>query len=262
MARTNIRDAADILRAAGVNVIEERYTRGPYAGKSWRDVGFRGQSYRDVKFILWHHDASPANQDSPGAVEWMKYMEIAPAGCAWVCSGCNGTHPSGTWHLIASMLTNHAGTGGPGWGVPKDAMNSVALGVETDHTYGESWASAKKQAQLNGLRLGTAALMKAYGLHPNPSLLRHLDWANGDIDGVPRLATYGRKNDLDGINLHEERIRVAGLIKSLDKPSPADRIRASIARLVARRAKAKAAGQDTTSLTDRIRKLREKLRGQ
>lgn len=259
MARTNIRDAADILRAAGVPVIEERYTRGPYAGKSWRDVGFRGQQYRDVKFIMWHHDASPQG-DSPGALSWMQYMEIAPAGCIWVCSGCNGAHASGTWHLIASGLSNHAGTGGPGWGLPKDAMNAYAVGIETDHTFGESWKPAKKQAQLASLRLGTAALMKAYGLAPNPSLLRHLDWTNGEIDGVPRLATYGRKNDIDGLDLHEERIIVAGLMKSLGKPSAADRIRARIARLVRQRDKVKAEGGDVRSLTDRIRALRDKLR--
>lgn len=259
MARTNIRDAADILRAAGVPVIEETYVQGPYRGKSWKDVGFQGQQYRDVKFILWHHDASPVG-DSPGALWWMKYMEIAPAGCIWVCSGCNGAHPSGTWHLIASGLSNHAGTGGPGWGLPKDSMNAYAIGIETDHVYGESWKPAKKQAQLASLRLGTAALMRAYGLAPNPSLLRHLDWTNGEIDGVPRLPTYGRKNDIDGLDLHEERIIVAGLMKSLDKPSAADRIRARIARLVKQRDKVKTEGGDVRPLTQRIRELRDKLK--
>lgn len=259
MARTNIRDAADILRAAGVPVIEEGYTQGPYKGKTWKDVGFRGQSYRDVKFVMWHHDASPQG-DSPGALYWMQYMDLAPAGCIWVCSGCNGKHASGTWHLIASGLSNHAGTGGPGWGVMKDQMNAYAIGIETDHGYKESWAPAKKQTQLASLRLGTAALMKAYGLAPNPSLLRHLDWTNGGIDGVPRLPTYGRKNDIDGLDLHEERIIVAGLIKQLDKPSAAERIRARIKRLIAQRQVVKAQGGDTTSITERIKALRDKLK--
>jgi hypothetical protein len=260
MARTNIADAADILRAAGVPVIEETYVQGPYRGRRWQDVGWNNQSYRDVKFILWHHDASPVG-DSPGALWWVKYSALAPAGAIWVCSGCNGTHPSGTWHIYAGRLTNHAGTGGPGWGVQKDQMNAYSVGIETDHTYGESWAPPKKQAQLNSLRLGTAALMKAYGLAPNPSLLRHLDWTNGTIDGVPRLPTFGRKNDIDGLDLHEERIRVAALMKSLDKPTPADRIRARIARLVKQRAKVKAEGGNPRPITERIRELRAKLRG-
>ena len=259
MARTNIADAADILRAANVPVIEETYIQGPYKGKRWQDVGWQGQSYRDVKFILWHHDASPQG-DSPGALWWMKYNDLAPAGCIWVCSGCNGAHASGTWHLIAAKLSNHAGTGGPGWGIGKDAMNAYAVGIETDHTYGESWAPAKKQAQLNSLRLGTAALMKAYGLNPNPSLLRHLDWTNGMIDGVPRLPTFGRKNDIDGLDIHAERRRVAELMQSIGKPSAADRIRERIRRLTRQRDKVKAEGGDTRTITERIRALRDKLR--
>jgi hypothetical protein len=260
MARTNIADAADILRAAGVPVIEETYVQGPYKGKRWQDVGWQGQGYRDVKFIMWHHDASPTG-DSPGALWWMMNNALAPAGCIWVCSGCNGTHASGTWHLIAGRLSNHAGTGGPGWGVMKDQMNAYAVGIETDHTYGESWAPPKKQAQLDSLRLGTAALMNAYGLSPNPSLLRHLDWTNGMIDGVPRLPTFGRKNDLDGVDIHEERIRVAALMRTLGKPTAADRIRTRIARLIRQRDKVKAEGGDVRPLTQRIRELRAKLRG-
>lgn len=260
MARTNIADAADILRAANVPVIEERYTQGPYKGKSWKDVGWQGQSYRDVKFVLWHHDASPTG-DSPGALWWMMNNALAPAGCIWVCSGCNGKHASGTWHLIAGKLSNHAGTGGPGWGIGKDQMNAYAVGIETDHTYGESWAPPKKQAQLMSLRLGTAALMKAYGLNPKPSLLRHLDWTNGLVDGVPRLPTYGRKNDIDGLNLEAERAYVTSLMATLGQPSAADRIRKRIARLVKQRDKVKAEGGNVRPLTQRIRALREKLRG-
>jgi hypothetical protein len=260
MARTNIRDAADILRAASVPVIEERYTTGVYAGKSWKDVGWQGQPYRDVKFLLWHHDASPTG-DSPGALWWVKQSELAPCGAIWVCSGCNGAHASGTWHVFAGLLSNHAGTGGPGWGIAKDSMNAYALGIETDHTFGESWAPTKKQTQLASLRLGTAALMKAYGLNPNPSLLRHLDWTNGEVDGVPRLPTYGRKNDISGLNLTDERVRVADLMKKIGKPSAAARVRQQIKRLTALRDITRKEGGDTSPLSERIRKLRERLRG-
>lgn len=216
-----LKDLNKILKNAGVPVIQEKYTRGPYAGKTWKTVGFNGQGYRDFKFILWHHDASPQG-DSPGALEWMKYMEIAPAGAIWVCSGCNGKHASGTWHLIASGLSNHAGTGGNDprrngntWGVPVNGMNAVALGIETDHTYGERWTGAKKQAQLNSLRRGTAAIMLKYGINPKPGLLRHLDWTNGLIDRNGRFTTYGRKNDIDGLDLADERRRVKRIMAAL-----------------------------------------------
>lgn len=216
-----LKDLSKILKKAGVPVVGESYNRGPYNGKTWKTVGFNGQGYRDFKFILWHHDASPSG-DSPGALEWMKYMEIAPAGAIWVCSGCNGKHASGTWHLIASGLSNHAGTGGNDpkkrgntWGVPVDGMNAVALGIETDHTYNESWKGAKKQAQLNSLRRGTAAIMLAYGLKPTPGLMRHLDWTNGLIDGNGKFTTYGRKNDIDGLDLTDERRRVKRIMAAL-----------------------------------------------
>jgi len=216
-----LKDLDKVLRKAGVPVIQEKYTRGPYNGKTWKTVGFNGQGYRAFDFILWHHDASPSG-DSPGALEWMKYMEIAPAGAIWVCSGCNGKHASGTWHLIAAGLSNHAGTGGNDpkrrgntWGVPVDGMNAVALGIETDHTYGERWTGAKKQAQLNSLRRGTAAIMLKYGINPKPGLLRHLDWTNGLIDGNGKFVTYGRKNDIDGLDLADERQRVKRIMAAL-----------------------------------------------
>jgi hypothetical protein len=216
-----LKDLSKVLKKAGVPVIQEKYIRGPYSGKTWKTVGFNGQGYRAFDFILWHHDASPQG-DSPGALEWMKYMEIAPAGAIWVCSGCNGKHASGTWHLIAAGLSNHAGTGGNDpkrrgntWGVPVDGMNAVALGIETDHTYGERWTGPKKQAQLNSLRRGTAAIMLAYDLNPKPGLMRHLDWTNGLIDGNGRFVTYGRKNDVDGLDLADERRRVKRIMAAL-----------------------------------------------
>jgi hypothetical protein len=216
-----LKDLNKVLKKAGVPVIQEKYTHGPYSGKTWKTVGFNGQGYRAFDFILWHHDASPQG-DSPGALEWMKYMEIAPAGAIWVCSGCNGKHASGTWHLIAAGLSNHAGTGGNDpkrrgntWGVPVDGMNAVALGIETDHTYGERWTGPKKQAQLNSLRRGTAAIMLAYDLNPKPGLMRHLDWTNGLIDGNGRFVTYGRKNDVDGLDLADERRRVKRIMAAL-----------------------------------------------
>lgn len=216
-----LKDMSKILKQAGVPVIAESYNRGPYAGKTWKTVGFNDQGYRAFKHILWHHDASPKG-DSPGALEWMKYMEIAPAGAIWVCSGCNGKHASGTWHLIAAGLSNHAGTGGNDpkrsgntWGVPVDGMNAVALGIETDHTYGEAWTGKKKQQQLNSLRRGTAALMLAYGIKPKPGLMRHLDWTNGLIDGNGKFTTYGRKNDVDGLDIADERRRVSRIMSAL-----------------------------------------------
>lgn len=259
-------DLADILRAAGCNVIEETYNRGPYAGKDWKKVGFGGQGLRAFQYILWHHDASPTG-DSPGALEWVKYMEIAPAAAAWVCVGCNGQHASGTWHLYASGLSNHAGTGGP-WDpnngspyVGQDGMNAVSWGIETDHTFGESWKSEKKQAQLASLRTGTAAVLAAYGM-PAERVIRHLDWTNGGIDGVSRLSrTYGRKNDIDGLDFMEERRILTDMIRAADgNAAKIEKVRARIRRLRAKIAERRKAGESIAGLPSRIDRLRERLR--
>lgn len=223
MTVTRVPDLADVLRKAGLNVIEESYEYGPYAGKTWKDVGFGSNEWTDMRFVLWHHDASPQG-DSPGACDWMKHMEIAPAGNAWVCGGCNGEHVPGTWHLIAGRYSNHAGTGGPGWGVPKDGMNAYAFGIETDHTLGESWKPEEKQQQLAGLRLGTAALMKHYGLTPKPGLLFHKTWTDGGVDGLPWFVTRGRKNDIDGLDLASERKAVQALMDSIGRQLPVVRL--------------------------------------
>jgi len=262
-------DLADILRGAGVPVIEETYKYGPHKGKSWKDVGYNGAGLQTFSYILWHHDASPAGP-SPGVLDWVMYdgFGAAPAAACWVCQGCNGAHAP-SWHVYAAGLSNHAGTGGP-WNpntgdpyVPQNAMNMHSLGIEVDHNYGESWGGNLKQTQLDTLRLGTAAILKADNI-PTTRVQRHLDWTNGVIDGNPRFVTYGRKNDIDGLDLGYERKLLGELIAGLGgEPSQAAkiaRIRDRIAHLREKRQAAKAAGQPTDGIGARIKRLREKLR--
>ena len=188
-----ITDAARLLRKAGVKVKEV----GP-----WKTRSASGGGYPNLRFIMWHHDASPEGP-SPGALEWM--VSQGPAANAWVDT-------KGVWHIYCAGVSWHAGAGGPGWGLAKDAMNWQALGIETDHTYGEKWPTA----QLDSLRLGTAALMKHYGM-PADHLLFHRTWTDGGVDGYPSFVTKGRKNDPDGMDLKQERKRIARLMGA--KPS-------------------------------------------
>lgn len=214
-------DLVDILEDANVPVIGEKYTSGQYTGKTWRSVGWKGMGYYPgLQYILWHHDASPEGP-SEGALHWIKTMPIGPAGGVWVCMGCNGKHASGTWHVTAAGAHNHAGSGGP-WSpdngapyVPQNGMNYRSLGIEVDHTYGESWRGSTKMDQLMSLRRGTAAICKAYGLDPKTRLLFHKTWTDGMIDGVPRLGTVGRKNDIYGLDLPYERGLVAKLMERI-----------------------------------------------
>jgi hypothetical protein len=267
-----LRDLAAILRDAGVPVIEETYNRGPYKGKPWQSVGFNNRGLSSFSYVVLHHDASPVG-DSPGALEWVKYMQWAPAGACWVCHGCGGKHASGTWHIYAAGLTSHAGTGGP-WnptnGAPsisKDNMNSHSLGIETDHTFGESWKPEVKQQQLAMIRLGIAAILRAYNMPAN-RLIRHLDWTNGLIDGNGKFATFGRKNDIDGLDLNYERSLINSLIAQLDKRDNGrahiKELRKRITDIQEKEQRLKAAGRLTkdvrSEMRARIRRIRERIR--
>lgn len=189
-----LKDLVKVLRNAGVSVEPMTYTRGPYKGKSWKQVGWQGQGYREFRGIMWHHDASPAG-DSPGALDWCMYMEIAPAAAIWV-------DRYGKWYVYAAGLTNHAGLGSCKL-APGNTGNQYFLGIETDHTDGEPWT----EAQISSLRIGTAAILKAYGLDPLAGSLEfHKTYAPG------------RKSDPDGLDLSRERKRVAKLMAD-PKPS-------------------------------------------
>ena len=196
-------DLADILSQAGVSVVEMKYTRGPYQGRSWKYVGFNGRGLTEFRGIMWHHDASPFGDsgkatvgtdgygDSPtGALGWCMYMDIAPAAAAWV-------DRKGVWYLYAAGLSNHAGIGSSAL-APNNTGNQYYFGIETDHTTNESWP----RAQLDSLRVGTAAIMRAYKLDPAKALEFHKTYAPG------------RKNDPDGVDLGDERRTVAAIIRT------------------------------------------------
>ena len=184
-----LKDLVKVLRKAGIDAEGMTYDRGRYAGMSWKQVGWSGLGYRELRGIMWHHDASPVGP-SPGALDWCMYSELAPCAAIWV-------DMNGKWFVYAAGQTNHAGVGSSIL-APNSTGNQVYLGIETDHTYGEKWP----EAQVSSLRAGTAALMKHYGLDPKKALEFHKTYAPG------------RKNDPDGLDLKRERNRVARLMKT------------------------------------------------
>ena len=184
-----LKDLVKVLRKAGVEAEGLTYKYGRYAGKNWKQVGWSGLGYRELRGIMWHHDASPVGP-SPGALNWCMYSELAPCAAIWV-------DMNGKWWVYAAGQTNHAGVGSSPL-APNSTGNQVYLGIETDHTLGEKWP----RVQLDSLRKGTAALMKHYRLDPKQALEFHKTYAPG------------RKNDPDGLNLKVERRRVARLMNS------------------------------------------------
>jgi hypothetical protein len=177
-----------VLREAGVPVEGMTYKYGRYAGKRWDKVGWNGLGLNELRGIMWHHDASPEG-DSPGALQWCMYSDLAPCASIWV-------DRYGKWWVYAAGLANHAGLGSSPL-APNNTGNQFYLGIETDHNTGEKWP----KEQISSLRKGTAALMKHYGLDPKVALEFHKTYAPG------------RKNDPDGLELKTERRRVARLMK-------------------------------------------------
>lgn len=252
MAGVWLTDLADILRGAGIPVREMRYESGPYAHRPWSAVGYQGRGYTEFKGIMWHHDSSPVG-DSGGSQVNSDGQGVSPTGALWWCMyGAFGYPPAaaiwvdrkGTWFVYASGMTNHAGQGySPLSG--QDRGNEFFLGIETDHTDNEVWPDD----QINSLRLGTAAIMAAYGLDPMQALEFHKSYAPG------------RKNDPAGLDLGQERKLVSRLVEQMGGPeaSRLERLRQRLAVVQDKKRAARAAGEPVGWLRKRVRELKEKI---
>jgi hypothetical protein len=108
----------------------------------------------------------------------------------------------GTVFLVAAGRANHAGFGGPFRNVPKDSMNSFAVGVEVENDgVGEKWS----KELLDVCEKVFAALL--VGLKRTPSwLIGHKEWAPG------------RKIDPGKLEMGDVRRRVRGALRDLGKP--------------------------------------------
>ncbi len=176
---------ADALRDAGCSVKEH---------DGWQTRGHGG--FTDLRAVIWHHDASPTG-DSPWVCDYMLTQWDKAAAQVWVSR-------SGEWHLLAAGVAYHAGkvrAGKPG--------NRQSLGVETDHTTGESWP----WAQLSSLRRGTAAILRKLKASPYGGLELHKSVCE----------PVGRKVDPEGLDLAAERALVASFMAeggSVSIPDP------------------------------------------
>jgi hypothetical protein len=170
------------LRDAGIKVVE---TSG------WTSRS-HGQLPENVK-VVWHHDASPAG-DSPGALNWMISNYPSSSANIWVDN-------YGTWHLVGTGVSWHAGRVLPG--MPD---NFSSIGIETDQTIGEAWPPA----QLDSLRKGTAAIFKKQQV---PTSWLHFH--------KTICSPVGRKSDPAGLDLPSERNQVAKIMAGNASAPPA-----------------------------------------
>lgn len=167
---------AEVLRAAGLPVVEH---------PGWKERG-EGE-FIELESVVWHHDASAVGY-SPGMADYIRSQVDLhkPGANCWVTL-------DGTWHLIAAEVTYHAGTVLPG-----KAGNHRAIGIETDHTTGETWSGVHL---LDSLRRGTAAILCRLGT------------TTGGLEFHKTICSPpGRKTDPDGLVLAVERGAVSALL--------------------------------------------------
>lgn len=147
-------DMADVLRAAGLTVIEL---------PGWKQRGESGEF--DPIGLLLHHDAMGLGWNSnPGDdMNVPQYMSQ---------NGVDGSQlwvrKDGAVVVMAAGRKWHAGAGS--WpGVPGSG-NTYLLGIETDHTVGDPWPDAQVQTIYRSSR----SLADHYGLHV---YIGHKEWA-------------------------------------------------------------------------------------
>ena len=176
MGSRYLTDMADVLRAAGLDVIE-------MDGWQKRARGSGGYDSGRPNHIMIHHTASGVSSDGwPDANYCTLSAQDKPlcnlyinrAGSVWVCAG---------------GATNTNGSGKDPCGVTNDdSMNSSAIGIEAGNNgVGELWPAPQLDAYLVMCR----ALGGAYGI-PDSRTHSHFEWSPGrkiDPAGPDRYAS-------------------------------------------------------------------------
>ena len=155
-------DLADVLRAAGLTVIE-------VDGWKTRARSSGGFAAGRPTHLMVHHTASPQRTDGQRDVDYIvagspdkpiTNIYTDRKGVVWVC---------------AAGATNTNGKGVDTWGggVPADAMNLYAIAIEIANTgVGEPYPAEQQQSVLTS----SAAICKHYGI-PTHHVRAHFEWA-------------------------------------------------------------------------------------
>ena len=173
-------DLADVLRRAALEVIELDGWKSRARGSGGYDPG-------RPTHVMVHHTASSPSSSGEGD--------------AWYCATGDEDAPlsnlcldrDGIWWVLAAGATNTNGKGGPLDGVPADAMNTYAIGVEANGGYGSAWPDV----QTSSYQLGVAALMDHYDVG---YCRAHAEWAPDrkiDPAGPSPWAAGGDTWDMD-----------------------------------------------------------------
>lgn len=153
MAQRRLHDLPDVLRKAGLRVVEV---------PGWRDFS-RPESTGGFNPVgnLWHHtgakDTNPLSLDDDLAyAKWLAEIGRSdlPAPLCQLSVGRNGTI-----YVCAAGRGNHAGTAKASGPVPAGDGNALYIGWECQNTGSEGWSGPQYEAMVKG----AAATSLAYG---------------------------------------------------------------------------------------------------
>jgi hypothetical protein len=177
---------ADVLRGAGVTVVEEGDWLNRSAGSSFAPIG-----------VLWHHTAAVSSPDNPAPA-----LNICINGRADLpgplCHALVDHH--GVFHVISANRANHAGQSRGSGPIPAGDGNTLMVGWEIDYAGDGSGQGGPVQemtaAQYDASVRATAAVLDQLG--------RSADHARGH-----RETSTSGKIDPSFINLDAMRADVA-----------------------------------------------------
>jgi hypothetical protein len=168
-------ELADVLRAAGVHVVEV---------DGWQTRARKSGGYAGNRpwCVMWHHTASQATPDQD--IAYIIGADTAPISNLYL-------DRTGCVHVIAAGATNTNGKGGPQQFsrgiVPLDCMNEYAVSIEAANSgLGEQWP----QVQVDAFFQASIALTNWLGLEPT-DISSHAGWTTRKIDPATAAAVQG-----------------------------------------------------------------------
>lgn len=187
---------ADVLRGAGLTVVEEGDWLNRSAGSSFEPIG-----------VLWHHTAAVSSPDNPAPALGV-VIDGRPDLPGPLCQALVDYH--GVFHVISANRANHAGSSGGSGPIPAGDGNTMLVGWEIDYAGDGSAQGGPEQAmtpaQYDASVVATAAVLNQLG--------RTADHARGHLE----TSTSG-KIDPSYVDLEAMRAAVAAA-QGADPPEP------------------------------------------
>lgn len=146
---------ADVLRAAGVSVVEEG---------DWLNRTASGAAIAPIG-VLWHHTAGPPTSASNPSPSLNICINGRPDLSGPLCHALVDYH--GVFHVISANRANHAGEARASGPIPAGSGNTMLVGWEIDYAGDQSGTGGPQQAmsaaQYDASLKATAAVLTQLG---------------------------------------------------------------------------------------------------